>query len=196
MWHIWDLEFLQTSLVTTLWSLSDIIMFLTRSCSLLSSPHAHSTIQPGCRTWPWPVSTPIFSALAWDQVSLLPGFYMQQVQNVSVLKHTFETKCHRVLLSTHFTYLDQHIYYILGVCKSVIQWLYWYVILIYLTSTVLFFFVFFLSWSDWHSSHRDLQSGGSAGSLHDCWLHDVAQPVRRWNDLPIFSSQSVATSTL
>lgn len=142
MWHIWDLEFLQTSLVTTLWSLSDIIMFLTRSCSLLSSPHAHSTIQPGCRTWPWPVSTPIFSALAWDQVSLLPGFYMRQVQNVSVLKHTFETKCHHVLLSTHFTYLDQHIYYILGVCKSVIQWLYWYVILIYLTSTVLVFLVF------------------------------------------------------
>lgn len=29
-----------------------------------------------------------------------------------------------------------------GVCKSVIQWLYWYVILIYLTSTVLFVFFF------------------------------------------------------
>lgn len=48
----------------------------------------------------------------------------------------------------------------------------------------------FLSWSDGHSADRDLQSDGSAGSLHDRWLHDVAQPFRHRDALSISSGQS------
>lgn len=52
-------------------------------------------------------------------------------------------------------------------------------------------FLLFLSWSDWCSAHGDLQSDRSACSLHDRWLHDVAQPFHHGNDLPISSGQSV-----
>lgn len=57
-------------------------------------------------------------------------------------------------------------------------------------------FIFFLSWSDRRSAHRDLQSDCSAGSLHDRWLHDVAQPFHHWNDLPFSCGQSVTVVCL
>lgn len=47
------------------------------------------------------------------------------------------------------------------------------------------------SWSDRRPAHRALQSDCSAGSLHDRWLHDVAQPFHHWNALPFSRGQSV-----
>lgn len=52
------------------------------------------------------------------------------------------------------------------------------------------FSTFSHSWGNRRSSHWDLQSNGSASCLHDCWLHDVAQFVLRWNDLSISGGQS------
>lgn len=53
-------------------------------------------------------------------------------------------------------------------------------------------FMFVLSWGDGRPAHRDLQSNGSPGSLHDRWLHDVAQPLHCWNDLPFSSGQPLS----
>lgn len=64
-----------------------------------------------------------------------------------------------------------------------------------MTLISMFCFVFF-SWGDRHSAHRALQSKRAPSSLHDRWLHDVAQSFHHWDDFPISCGQCVHLYTI